>query len=207
MANQFTASITSLNLSASEISGMTGWPKMMTNDYLTNFANFTEIAMKSDELVELVETNEANILINTGNITINTQNINLNRIDIDLNRTDINTNTTNIGINATNIGINATNLTNHETLNSAHGVTGFNVGTEDFAQPAIGGVVFLAALIADLTQIVTADLLAAPVAYNQAYTQLASNLTNQNKAKINEIVVKINSIIAGQISANQMAVI
>lgn len=186
MANQFTKSLTSLNLSASEISGMTGWPKMMTNDYLTNFANFAEIAMKSDELVEVVEESEANILINAENIAVNV---------------------TNISANAYNITINAANLASHEALASAHGVTGDNVGNLDFAQSGVGGVVLLAALVADLATIATADLLAAPATYNQAYTQLSANLTNENKAKINEIVLKVNEIIAGQITAKQMAAI
>lgn len=207
MANLFTAAITTLNLSASSITNMTGWPEMMTNDYLTNLSNFREIAMKSDELVELVETNELNIAINAANIETNTDNILINATDIATNATNIASNTTDIATNATNISTNATNLTNHELDSGAHGVTGDNVGTEDFAQPATGGVVLLAALVADLAQIATADIAAAPVAYDQTYTQSVTDLTNENKAKINEVVLKVNEIIAGQIASKQMAVI
>ena len=179
MADKFTNSITSLNLSASNITSLTGWPDIMTDDYLTNLQNFVEMARNSDDLIDEVEQNAVNITTNTANITTN----------------------------ADNIIIVADDLSDHELLNSAHGVTGGNVGTGDFAQPVVGGVVFLAGLISDLTQIATVDIVVAPVAYNQVYTQSVTDLTNENKAKINEIVLKVNAIISGQISANQMAAI
>lgn len=87
---------------------------------------------------------------------------------------------------------------------SAHGVTGDNVGNEDYCTEVLGGVVDLAALIADLTPIVTVDIGAAPVAYDETYTNSVTDLTNENKAKINEIVTKVNDLLAGQILAKQM---
>ena len=48
------------------------------------------------------------------------------------------------------IETNAENLKTHEELNSAHGVTGNNVGTEDFAQELVGGVVLMAEKLAEL---------------------------------------------------------
>jgi len=92
----------------------------------------------------------------------------------------------------------------HIDNDSAHGVTGDVVGDEDYCTEVLGGVVDLAALIADLTPIATADIAAAPVAYDESYTNLVTDLTNENKAKINEIVTKVNSILAGQILAKQM---
>jgi hypothetical protein len=207
MADKFTNSITSLNLSASNITSLTGWPDIMTDDYLTNLQNFIEIARNSDDLLELVEQNEANIIVNAANIATNADNITTNADNIATNADNITTNADDISTNADNIIIVADDLSDHELLNSAHGVTGDNVGTEDFAQPVVGGVVLLAALIADLTAIATADIAAAPVAYDQVYTQSVTDLTNENKAKINEIVLKVNAIISGQISANQMAAI
>jgi hypothetical protein len=214
MADKFTNSIASLNLSASNITSLTGWPDIMTDDYLTNLQNFIEIARNSDDLLELVEQNEANIIVNAANIATNADNITTNADNITTNADNIATNADNITTNADDISTNADNiiivaddLSDHELLNSAHGVTGDNVGTEDFAQPVVGGVVLLAALIADLTAIATADIAAAPVAYDQVYTQSVTDLTNENKAKINEIVLKVNAIISGQISANQMAAI
>ena len=207
MADKFTNSIASLNLSASNITSLTGWPDIMTDDYLTNLQNFIEIARNSDDLLEQVEQNEANIIVNAANIATNADNITTNADNIATNADDISTNADDISTNADNIIIVADDLSDHELLNSAHGVTGDNVGTEDFAQPVVGGVVLLAALIADLTAIATADIAAAPVAYDQVYTQSVTDLTNENKAKINEIVLKVNAIISGQISANQMAAI
>ena len=207
MADKFTNSIASLNLSASNITSLTGWPDIMTDDYLTNLQNFIEIARNSDDLLEQVEQNEANIIVNAANIATNADNITTNADNIATNADNITTNADDISTNADNIIIVADDLSDHELLNSAHGVTGDNVGSEDFAQPVVGGVVLLAALIADLTAIATADIAAAPVAYDQVYTQSVTDLTNENKAKINEIVLKVNAIISGQISANQMAAI
>ena len=102
---------------------------------------------------------------------------------------------------------NSGNLTDHENLGTAHGVTGDNVGTGDYCTASTGGVVDLAALITDLNQIATADIAAAPVAYDEAYTNTVASLTNENKAKINEIVVKINEILLGQITAKQMSAV
>ena len=179
MADEFVTSIQTLNLSASNIRSATGWPEIMINDYLTNLRNFLDIAVKADTLSEEVGSNTIGVLAN---------------------RVDINTNTDNIAIVTQD-------LADHEADNSAHGVTGDNVGTEDFSQPATGGVVLLAALVADLTQIATADIAAAPALYDQTYTQSVTDLTNENKAKINEVVLKVNEIIAGQIASKQMAVI
>ena len=179
MTSEFTNDIQTLNLSAASISQMTNWPEMMTNDYLTNLRNFVEIARKADELVDRVTINEENIDINAVNIEFNAQDIE------DLQQ----------------------ELGDHIASNSEHGVAGDNVGTQDFCTASIGGVVLLAGLIADLIPIATVDLLAAPVAYDQTYTQLVTDLTNENKAKINEIVIAVNKIISGQITAKQMAAI
>ena len=130
-------------------------------------------------------------------VTINAENIEINRVSIsDL--TDV--------VNA------------HISSNSQHGVTGSNVGDEDFCTDTIGGVVNLMALVSDavvsVTDITTVDLSAAPAAYDQAYTQLQSDLINEEKAKINEIVTdltnikdRLNELIANSITAKQMAAI
>jgi len=86
----------------------------------------------------------------------------------------------------------AANLDTHEALTAAHGVTGDNVGTEDYAQTAIGGAVLLADLVADVsattTVIATADVGAAPATYDQAYADQQTALTNECKAKINSLI-------------------
>ncbi len=84
------------------------------------------------------------------------------------------------------------NLDTHEALTTAHGVTGNNVGTENYAQTAIGGVVLLADLVANVsattTVIATADVGAAPAAYDQAYADQQTDLINECKAKINSLI-------------------
>lgn len=90
------------------------------------------------------------------------------------------------------------NLDNHESDTSAHGVTGVNIGAEDYAQTLVGGAVLLAIKVADATQtsvaIVTADVGAAPVVYDQTYAQSQTDLINENKATINNLVTDVSTL-------------
>lgn len=124
---------------------------------------------------------------------------------------------TSIEQNAQNIQQNADDLTDHEGDTSAHGVTGVNVGTEDFAQSLIGGVVLLMDLVTDAnpsTQtIILPDILAAPAAYNQAYIQTLADMANDTKLKHNQLlidmnaaIVQLNDLIAKSKAAKQMDV-
>lgn len=119
--------------------------------------------------------------------------------------------------NTLDIQTNANNLTAHEDLTSAHGVTGNNVGTEDFATSLIGGVSLLMDLVNDAVNstqtIVLADIAEAPAAYNQAYTQTLADMSNDTKAKHNQLVIDLNSVanqlndlIAKSKAAKQMSV-
>ena len=69
----------------------------------------------------------------------------------------------------------------------------------DFAANFIGGAVLLAALVADAvasTQTITlADIAAAPVAYDQAFTQTLVDMANDTKAKHNQLVTDLNLVI------------
>lgn len=101
--------------------------------------------------------------------------------------------------NAQNIQQNKDNLTDHEADTSAHGVTGVNVGTEDYAQSLIGGVVLLMDLVTDantsIQTIVLPDIAAAPAAYNQAYIQTIADMTNDIKLKHNQLLIDMNAAI------------
>lgn len=109
-------------------------------------------------------------------------------------------NSEDIATNVDDIQTNATNFDNHNTSNSQHGVTGDNVGTGDFCTELVGGVVLLMASVANAVnstqQITITDLLAAPVAYDQTYTQLVADLANDTKAKHNQLVADLNAAIA-----------
>ena len=105
----------------------------------------------------------------------------------------------------------------HVTSDSEHGVTGVNVGTEDFCTTLTGGVVLLSALVNDAINsnqsIILADIAAAPAAYDQVYTQTLASMANDTKAKHNQLVIdvnaaiaQINDIIAKAKTAKQMSV-
>lgn len=138
-----------------------------------------------------IGTNTTNIATNAAGIAQNKQDIATNAGEIQQNATDIQSNTQ--AINQTN-----TNLSNHTGSNSQHGVTGDNVGTEDFCTATVGGVVLLAAEVADLVNY-TAP--AAPAAYDQTEEQA---FRTGVETAINGIIAKVNEILAGQKSSKQM---
>lgn len=135
--------------------------------------------------------------------------------DIETNAANIANNATDIDTNATNIQTNADNFEAHDTSDSEHGVTGDNVGTEDFAQTLIGGVVLLADLVTDVAQtsstIATADVGLAPATYTQVYAQEQTDLINELKATVNDLVTdttdlvtQFNELLANMKTAKQM---
>jgi len=85
----------------------------------------------------------------------------------------------------------ADDLDTHEALTTAHGVTGDNIGTEDYAQTLIGGAVLLAALVNDAAD--SAVSVDSPDA-----TDLPSVITlaNETKADVNQLVTDLNAAIA-----------
>ena len=134
---------------------------------------------------------------------------------VEQNTLDIFNNATDIGNNATDIGNNTTNITaNTDAIALANGQL---VGNNDFAQSLIGGVVLLAANVADAsittTVIATADVGAAPAAYSQAYAQEQTDLINECKSKINslvssdvlDLITQLNAFLAANQTANQMS--
>ena len=117
--------------------------------------------------------------------------------------------------NAEGIEINRVAIDEHVTSNSEHGVTGVNVGTEDFCTELIGGVVLLSELVNDAIEstqeIILLDIVVAPAAYDQVYTQTLADMANDTKAKhnqlvldLNEAITQINDIIAKAKTAKQM---
>lgn len=155
-------------------------------------------------------------LINNSNIVPSA--IEENTDNIAQNASDISDNATDIGNNTLAINDVTTNFNNHNASDSEHGVTGDNVGTGDFATDILGGVVRLAALVADASvtsvAIATADIGAAPVAYSQAYAQEQTDLINEEKAVINTLVTdvtdaidQLNAFLAANKTALQMSTV
>lgn len=126
--------------------------------------------------------------------------VNVNIQDIATNESDITTNAQGIAQNALSIAQNAQDLADHEALEEAHGSNGVIVGFGDLADEVTVGLVKRMALISDavdtLVNITTTDIGAAPAAYNQAYTQSVTDLTNENKAAINQLASDLNDAIA-----------
>ena len=99
---------------------------------------------------------------------------------------------------------NTENLKTHEGLTSAHGVKGNNVGTEDFAQELVGGVVLIAEKLAEL-EALTLTIPDAPEEYNQEYMQTVANGINSLVSKQGDIITLLNQVISTQVTAKQRA--
>jgi peptidoglycan hydrolase CwlO-like protein len=109
-----------------------------------------------------------------------------------------------------------TDLTNHIDAESAHGANGDIVGTDDYAQAGVGGVVLLANPVANAVtstvSVTSPDATAAPATYNQAQAQSVVALVNEMKGDVNTLVAnlnaaitQLNALLAAERSAKQMA--
>ena len=125
-------------------------------------------------------------------------------------------NTADIIINKDAITLVKGDLDTHEANDSAHGVTGDNIGTGDYAQAAIGGAVLLSSLVDDAidstVSVDAPDASVAPAAYNQVQIQELVTLSNDLKSDVNQlttdlnaVVTQLNDMIAKSKLAKQMA--
>lgn len=107
-------------------------------------------------------------------------------------------------------------VTEHINNDSAHGVTGENIGNEDYCTSLVGGVVNLSALVSDAVDstvnVVEPDADAATLLYSQLVAQTNVDLTNELKSSVNQLttdlnaaITQINDLIAQQKLAKQMA--
>lgn len=94
-------------------------------------------------------------------------------------------------------------LQDHEQDRSAHGVTGVIVGTEDYAQELIGGVVLLAGKVEPLA-VNTVSVGDAPETYDQTHEQSVVDAVRSLASKQNDIIGKVNELIQALQDAKQM---
>lgn len=174
-----------LNLSADELKRSGVFSDDFINEFILLLSNVLLVAQAGD-------TSNAQVDQNTQAIASNLSAIQQNASDINDLEGDVSTNTSNIATNTTN-------LSNHISSNSEHGVTGDNVGTEDYAQTLVGGVVLLAALVNDATQstvsVASPDAPVASATYSQTDTQTTVDLVNEMKGDINQLVTDVNAAI------------
>jgi hypothetical protein len=160
-----------------------------------------------DDLIAAVEANIIAIAANKEAIEENALAIAQNAEDIATNSEAIVQNALAIAENATNIEANAqaivllaNSLDAHINASQAHNSNGDIVGFNDTATESTVGLVFRMASIADAVDtavdIATPDIGSAPAAYDQAYTQSVTDLTNENKAAINQLASDLNDAIA-----------
>jgi len=160
-----------------------------------------------DQLVAAVEANIIAIAANKESIEKNALDIAKNAEDIAINSAAIVQNALAIAENVINIEANAqaivllaNSLDTHVNAFQAHGSNGDIVGFNDAASESTVGLVARMASIADAVEttvdITTADIGTAPAAYDQAYTQSVTDLTNENKAAINQLASDLNDAIA-----------
>jgi len=207
------------------------WDDIQVDDYLDKQNEINILVEESNTLAEQVaentatnETQQTEIDSNTAGVSNNAATNATQQTEIDANtstnatqQTEIDANTAGVATNAGNITTVTNNFNAHDASNSEHGVTGDNVGTGDFAQTAIGRVVLLADLVADVAAttavIAIPDVGPAPVAYDQAYADEQTDLINECKAKINslinndvlDLITQFNDLLQQMKDANQMS--
>lgn len=157
------------------------------------------VAAVEDNIIAIAANKEA-IESNALAIAKNAEDIAVNSAAIVQNALAIAENTTNIQANAQAIILLANSLDAHVNASQAHGSNGDIVGFNDTANESTVGLVARMASIADAVEttvdITTADIGAAPAAYDQVYTQSVTDLTNENKAAINQLASDLNDAIA-----------
>lgn len=189
------------------------WDDIQVDDYLDKQNEINILVEESNTLAEQVAentaTNEAQQLeidSNTAGVANNAATNATQQTEIDANtstnatqQTEIDANTTGVATNASNITTVTDNFNTHDASDSEHGVTGDNVGTGDFAQTAVGGVVLLADLVADAVastvSVDSPDATAAPATYDQTQAQTVVTLANEMKGDINQLVSDLNDAI------------
>ncbi len=91
-----------------------------------------------------------------------------------------------------------TNLNNHVNAESAHGANGSIVGTGDFAQASVGGVVLLANPVANASQAsitVPIFVAAAGATYSQAHTQTQIDTINALRQNMTDLIAAHNALV------------
>lgn len=157
--------------------------------------------------INSIQTNAENIKLNAEAIQQNSERIDQNELDIAENAAAIVQNALGIAQNASDIANNAnaitflsTSLDNHVNASTAHNSNGDIVGFNDLATESLYGLVKRMASISDavdsLVDITTSDIGSAPATYDQTYTQSVTDLTNENKAAINQLASDLNDAIA-----------
>lgn len=153
-----------------------------------------------EELISQVELNVQAISENAEAIEVNSAAIATNSADIVQNALGIAQNAVNIQANVDAILFLTNALDTHVNAFQAHGSNGDIVGFNDTADETTVGLVRRMALIADAVDttvnIVTTDIGTAPATYDQTYTQSVTDLTNENKAAINQLASDLNDAIA-----------
>lgn len=209
----------SLDLSYADIRQLhPSWDDRAVSDYFYKQGNINTLALSGEGV-------EAQVILNTAQIALNVEAIELNADNLTGHIDDtvgahaasaISYDGTLSGLAATNdqdaIDEVVSDLDTHEALETAHGVTGDNVGTEDFASSLVGGVVLLAAnvddAVASTVSVTSPDATAAPVVYDQTDAQTAVTLVNELKADLTQVITDFNAVTAqlnAFLAANQTA--
>jgi len=165
-----------------------------------NLESLDDVIRQVNENVEAIEANRLSIIENAEAIQKNSDDIAQNSEDILQNALAIAQNASDIAANADAILLLANSLDSHINATEAHGSNGSVVGFNDLANESTVGLVLRMAEIADAVEttvdITTPDVAAAPATYDQSYTQSMADLTNENKAAINQLASDLNSAIA-----------
>lgn len=192
------------------------WPLILKEDWQNKTNGINEVSEVANEAnvtasAGVDRNKEQDISINQNRVGIKEVNGSVSRLTsvVGKNTDNIKTNATGIAENkqatednALAISTNTQNLADHEAETNAHGVTGNNVGTEDYAQELIGGVVLIATALDGLTSSFN-PVAVAPATYDQAHIQSMVDAINSLGSKQGDIITLLNQVITTQVTAKQ----
>ena len=189
------------------------WSKTAIDDYFYKQSNINSIAVLSDDQTDEIEKNTQDIATNKQDIETNAENLanHINKESGAHAASAISYDNTDSGLVAedSQAAIDEVDfdLKTHVALTIAHGVTGNNVGTENYASSLIGGVVFEAATVVDAVpstvSITSPDATDLPTVITLANETKAD--VNQLVTDLNNAITQLNAFLAANKTAKQMA--
>lgn len=203
-----------------ELFSKAGLPREFSNKFIKDYAaikrNSAEVAGAADENAADIEALESRV--GSAETAITALGVRVGNAESAISAIEIRVTTAEGEIDTLRIDLDQLRLEfdTHVAAQSAHGATGDIVGTDDYAQPALGGTVFLAAAVANAAastvSVTSPNATAAPAAYNQAQAQSVVTLANEMKGDINTLVdnfnaltTQFNALLASERAAKQLA--
>lgn len=187
------------------------WPTLLKEDWQNKTNGINEVAevaneanVKANNVADKDKNQDKAIELNRKSINTLSENVGILNQKTSANSQQISANAKGVSDNKQGVAANKQEIDTHTQSNSAHGVTGNNVGTGDYAHELVGGVVLLASALSEITSSF-APVEDAPDSYDKAHIQSLVDAVNSLGSKQGDIITLLNQVISTQVTAKQRA--